>query len=63
MIYLLWVHRPVAAMLIGFIPPIVVSAVMIRWTPDLGRIKQSAVGRYLKRYMTVAHSTQAGHPI
>jgi hypothetical protein len=51
-LYFLWRHEIVPALLVGFVPPIVVSAVMMKWTPDLEWIKNSALGQYLKRYMT-----------
>jgi len=53
-LYFLWQHQIVPALVVGFVPPAVVSAAMIRWTPDLEGIRQSAVGRYLKTYMTPA---------
>ena len=51
-LYCLWVHRPLSAAIVGFVPPIVVSAAMLRWPPDLEPWKASALGRYVGRYMT-----------
>jgi hypothetical protein len=53
-LYFLWRHQVASALLIGFIPPLVVSAVLMKWAPDLERIKNSALGHYLKVYMTPA---------
>jgi hypothetical protein len=53
-LFFLWGHRPLAALVVGFVPPIVVSAAMIRWPPDLERRKASALGRYVGRYLTPA---------
>jgi hypothetical protein len=38
--------------LVGFVPPVVVSLAMLRWMPDLEKLKRSAFGRYIKKYMT-----------
>ena len=53
-LYFLWQHRIAPALLIGFVPPLLVSAGMMIWTPDLERIKHSAFGSYIQRYMTPA---------
>ena len=53
-LYYLWRHRILASVLIGFVPPILVSLVLLKWTPDLEKLKRSNVGRYLGRYMTPA---------
>src|SRR5215469_5662175 len=45
---LFWDHLLLAAILVMFIPPIVASSLIIP-TLDMTRIKNSAVGRYLKR--------------
>jgi hypothetical protein len=50
--YLLWQHRVLPAVLVGFGPPIVVSLGMLKWTPDLEKLKRSAFGRYVGKYMT-----------
>ena len=52
-IYFLW-HRQIwTAILVAFLPPILVSTVMLIWPPDsLERIRSSSAGRYLKSYMT-----------
>jgi hypothetical protein len=51
-LYLLWTHRLLPALLVAFVPPIVVSLAMIRWRPDLEALRQSALGRYIGKYMT-----------
>jgi hypothetical protein len=47
----LWQHALILGLLTAFVPPVVASAVLLR-TLDLTRIRDSAVGRYLKRSMT-----------
>jgi len=51
-LYLFWQHQLLSALLVMFIPPMLVSAAMMKWTPDLERIKRSRFGRYIRRYMT-----------
>ncbi len=46
-LYFLWEHKPLPALLVGFVPPILVSAAMMKWTPDLETIKHSRFGRYV----------------
>ncbi len=53
-LYLLWEHKLLSALVVGFVPPVLVSAAMIKWTPDLERIKRSGFGHYVQRYMTPA---------
>jgi len=48
--YLLWRHRPRAALLVQVIPAIVVSSALIRWA-DLEPRKRSAFGQYVKESM------------
>lgn len=48
---LLWNHHLTAALLIGFVPSIVASAVLLRWA-NLDRYRESAFGRYVGRFMT-----------
>jgi hypothetical protein len=49
--YLLWQHRLAAGLLLGLIPPIVISILLMRWA-DLEPLKASPFGRYVSRYMT-----------
>jgi len=49
--YLLWQHLLLAALLIGFIPPVLASLLVIRYA-DLERLKGSPAGHYVARYMT-----------
>ncbi len=49
--YLIWQHEFVAAMLGAFTPALVGSALVIRLA-DLERLRDSRLGRYVKRYMT-----------
>jgi hypothetical protein len=51
-LYLVWQHRPLAAVVAGLGPPIFVSAAMMWWTPHLEMLKASKLGRYVKQYMT-----------
>jgi len=50
-LYLFWHHVFIAGLLLGLLPPVIVSTIIITWV-DLERYKQSAVGRYLKVHMT-----------
>src|SRR5262249_11124062 len=51
-LYFVWKHRVLPALLVGFVPPILLSLGMLKWTPDLERLKRSRLGRYIKSYMT-----------
>ncbi|HZR29013.1 MAG TPA: hypothetical protein VFA71_09540 [Terriglobales bacterium] len=51
-LYLVWEHRVLAALLVGLVPPMAVSLAMLKWTPDLEKLKRSEFGRYIKKYMT-----------
>ena len=51
-LYFVWEHRVLPALLVGFVPPLVVSLAMLKWTPNLEKAKRSAFGRYVKKYMT-----------
>ncbi len=51
--YLFWVHSLVPGIIVMFAPPILMSAVLLN-TLDFTWIRDSAVGRYLKRSMTRA---------
>ncbi len=48
---LLWRHRLREALLVMFVPAIVVSVLIIRYA-DLEQYKQSPFGRYVGQYMT-----------
>ena len=48
----LWRHQVVAALVVGFVPPVCVTLWMMRWPPNLERIRDSAAGAYLRKYMT-----------
>jgi hypothetical protein len=48
---LLWQHRLLPALLLGLLPPIAVSAVLLRYA-DLEPYRASALGRYVARFMT-----------
>jgi hypothetical protein len=52
-LYFFWMHDLLAGILAMFVPPLVVSAIMVA-TMDFTWIKASVVGRYLKRSMTPA---------
>jgi hypothetical protein len=51
--YCFWQHYAVAGVVTMFVPPIIVSTVMLN-TLDFAWIRDSAIGRYLKRSMTHA---------
>jgi hypothetical protein len=48
---LLWNHHLTAALLVGFVPSIVATAVLLRWA-NLDPYRDSAFGRYVGRFMT-----------
>ncbi len=50
-LYLFWRHKLVAGLVLGIIPSVIVSVIMIKWV-NLEKYKQSAVGRYLTINMT-----------
>jgi hypothetical protein len=47
---LFWRHELVAAIVIGMLPPVLVSIALMRET-DLERYRRSAMGAYLRRFM------------
>ena len=49
--YFFWVHQLILGLMVMLIPPIVISLLLVN-VLDLTKIKDSAVGRYLKRSMT-----------
>ena len=51
-LFFLWRHQIVQAALVGFVPPVIVSAAMMIWSPDLERLKNSPLGNYVSKYMT-----------
>ncbi len=51
-LYLLWHHHILWALCCGFLPPVLISAIMMKWPPDLEKIGASRAGRYLRTYMT-----------
>jgi hypothetical protein len=48
---LFWQHALVSGLVIGFLPPILVSFAIIEEV-DLDRYRRSGMGAYLRRYMT-----------
>ena len=50
-LYFFWLHRLLPALALHFVPPLVASALLIRYA-DLAPLKESAFGRYVGRYMT-----------
>jgi len=48
---LFWQHQLLLALLVSFVPSILVSAALIRWA-NLEWLKQSALGRYIATFMT-----------
>lgn len=51
-LFFLWRHQIVQAVLVGFVPPVIVSAAMMIWSQDLERLKNSPLGNYVSKYMT-----------
>lgn len=49
--YLLWQQQMVSAIIVAFLPSLVVSLIIVRFA-DLHKIKQSPFGRYHKRTYT-----------
>lgn len=49
--WLLWRHLLIPALAVSVIPPLIVSAILIRWA-DLERYRASRAGQYVRRYMT-----------
>jgi len=52
-LYFFWLHDLLAGLAVMFIPPIVISLILIN-TVNFTPIKESALGRYLQRTMTRA---------
>jgi hypothetical protein len=50
-LFVFWQHRLIAGLLLHFAPPIIASALVIRFV-DLGPQKNSRFGRYVARMMT-----------
>ncbi len=50
-IYLYWVQDFVLGTVIGYLPSVIVTVVIIKWV-NLEKIKQSPLGRYIDKYMT-----------
>jgi hypothetical protein len=50
-LYALWQHEWVVALIVMFIPSIVVSLLIVRYV-NLEKHKRSAFGQYVSRYMT-----------
>jgi hypothetical protein len=48
---LLWGHHLASGLTLGLLPPLVVSAVLLRWA-DLERYQNSRLGRYVNSFMT-----------
>lgn len=46
--YLLWQHELVPALVVAFIPSLIISLIVVRFT-DLEKIKNSRFGRYFNR--------------
>jgi hypothetical protein len=50
-LYFFWLHQLLPALVVHFVPPLVASALLIRYA-DLEPFKQSAFGYYIGRNMT-----------
>ena len=51
-LFFLWHHRIAPGIIVGFVPPILVSAAMMMWPPNLEKMKNSPLGNYISKYMT-----------
>ena len=49
-LFFLWHHHIARALLVGFVPPIIVSGVMMIWPPNLEKLKNSRLGNYVSKY-------------
>ena len=50
-LYLFWIHQPLPALLLHFVPPIIATWLIIRYV-DLEPQRASAFGRYVEKNMT-----------
>jgi hypothetical protein len=50
-LYPLWQHDLITAIIIGIVPSVVVSLVLVRFA-NLEKYKESRFGKYISRYMT-----------
>ena len=50
-IYFYWVQDFILGTVIGYLPSVIGTAVIIKWI-NLEKIKQSSFGRYIDKYMT-----------
>jgi hypothetical protein len=50
-LYFLWQHELVIGLVLHFLPPIIVSGLLMRYG-ELERYRESFLGRYVGRYMT-----------
>lgn len=50
-LYLFWKHRLLAGMLVFLVPPVIASTLVMRLA-NLETYRQSAMGRYIREYMT-----------
>jgi hypothetical protein len=50
-VYFLWIHDVVTGLIVAFIPSLIISLIMI-WTMDFTKQKNSKFGKYVARFMT-----------
>ena len=50
-LYFFWQHELLIALALHFLPPIIMSALLVRYAA-LERYRESSLGRYIGRYMT-----------
>ena len=50
--WLFWEQHLLRAVAVGLVPPALASAIVLQFA-DLERVKQSAIGRYVTRYMSL----------
>ena len=51
-LFFLWHHEVGFALVSGFLPPIIVSGAMMIRAPNLEKLKNSPMGRYIAKYMS-----------
>ena len=49
-VYLLWLHLIIEGLVVAFLPPLIISLFMLKLM-EFDKQKQSALGKYVKRYM------------
>jgi hypothetical protein len=50
-IYFFWLQNLILGLTIGFLPSIIITAIIVKWV-NLKKYKQSPFGKYIDKYMT-----------